>query len=103
MDVERTIRIAVGTSALLVGTAVALTGVIGFVGLVVPHIGRMLVGPGHRTLVPISALLGAGLLGLADVMSRTVVAPAELPLGVLTTILGAPFFIVLLVRARRRP
>ncbi|MEC8425225.1 MAG: iron chelate uptake ABC transporter family permease subunit, partial [Myxococcota bacterium] len=101
VDVERTIRIAVGAAALLVGAAVALAGVIGFVGLVVPHVGRMLVGPGHRTLVPLSALLGAGLLALADVLSRTVVAPAELPLGVLTTLLGAPFFLFLLVRARR--
>jgi len=103
VHVERTKRLAVGVSALLVGTAVALSGVVGFVGLVVPHIGRMLVGPGHRALVPLSALLGAGLLTLADLASRTLVTPAELPLGVLTTLLGAPMFITLLVRARTRP
>lgn len=83
------------------GCAVALAGMIGFIGLIVPHAVRLLVGPGHRRLLPASALLGALLLVLADTAARTLAAPAELPVGVLTALLGAPFFLVLLARWRR--
>jgi iron complex transport system permease protein len=79
-----------------VGTSVALVGTIAFVGLVVPHIVRMLVGPDHRVLLPASALAGAILLVVADTLSRTVIAPTELPVGVITAIVGVPFFISLL-------
>ena len=79
-----------------VGTSVALVGTIAFVGLVVPHIVRMLVGPDHHTLLPASALAGAILLVVADTLSRTVIAPTELPVGIITAIIGVPFFISLL-------
>lgn len=82
--------------ALSVGAGVAVAGTIGFVGLVVPHLLRLLTGPNHRTLLPASALLGATLLVLADLMSRTVAIPAEVPIGIITALLGAPFFLYLL-------
>jgi len=84
--------------AVAVGTAVALAGTIAFVGLIVPHMVRMLTGPDHRRLLPASALAGACLLVLADTAARLVVAPAELPVGVVTALIGVPFFISLLHR-----
>jgi len=87
--------------ALTVGTAVALTGTIAFVGLVTPHIIRLLIGPNHRALIPASMLAGAMLLMLADALSRYILAPAELPIGVVTALLGAPFFLSLLNQQRK--
>ncbi len=101
VDVERLKRRAVIAVALLAGIAVASAGIVGFVGLVVPHLVRLLTGPGHRWVAPGSALLGAGLVLLADVLARIAVAPAELPIGLVTSALGAPFFLWLLVRRRR--
>ncbi|TCV96195.1 iron complex transport system permease protein [Luteibacter rhizovicinus] len=86
--------------ALAVGASVAMTGVVGFVGLVVPHLLRMVWGPDHRLLLPASAIGGAALLVAADTLARSVVAPAELPIGVLTAIVGGPFFFWLLLRNR---
>ncbi|MCX8103840.1 MAG: iron ABC transporter permease [Candidatus Bipolaricaulota bacterium] len=83
---------------LLTAVAVAVSGTIGFVGLIVPHILRLIVGPDHRLLLPVSALGGAVLLTLCDAVARTVLAPAELPLGIITALLGAPFFLFLLRR-----
>jgi len=100
--VESAKRLTVILAALGVGGAVALTGVIGFVGLVVPHLVRLVLGPGHRLLLPASALLGASLLLLADLLARTVVLPAELPIGIVTSCVGGPFFLWLLVRRGRR-
>jgi len=99
-DVERVKRELVICTALGVGAAVAAAGLIGFVGLVVPHLMRLLVGPDHRLLLPASALAGASLLLLADVAARLVIAPAELPIGIVTALLGAPFFLYLLLRER---
>jgi iron complex transport system permease protein len=82
--------------AIGVGTSVALVGTIAFVGLVVPHMIRMLAGPDHRYLMPASALAGALLLVVADTLARVLVAPTELPVGVITTVVGVPFFISLL-------
>jgi iron complex transport system permease protein len=90
----------IGLVALAISAAVAMTGVIGFVGLVVPHLLRMVWGPDHRLLLPASALGGAILLVAADTLARTVVAPAELPIGVLTALVGGPFFLWLLLRSR---
>ncbi|WP_312876698.1 FecCD family ABC transporter permease [Streptomyces bohaiensis] len=102
VDVER-LRIAlVLVVALLTAAAVAVAGIITFVGLLVPHLLRMVAGPGHRFLVPGSALLGALVLLAADLAARTLAAPAELPLGVLTALIGSPFFFWLLRRTRRR-
>lgn len=87
--------------ALSVGAGVAVAGSIGFIGLVVPHVLRLLTGPNHATLLPASALLGATLLILADLLARTLAAPAEVPIGILTALLGAPFFLYLLRQTRR--
>ncbi|MGE4012791.1 MAG: FecCD family ABC transporter permease [Alphaproteobacteria bacterium] len=91
-------RLIAVIASLMVGAAVAVAGIIGFVGLVVPHIVRRLTGPDHRYVLPGSALLGGGLLVLADIFARTVVAPAELPIGIVTAAIGGPFFIFLLLR-----
>jgi len=88
-------------SSLLTGVAVASSGLIGFVGLIAPHAGRMLLGPNHRSLVPAAALGGAVLLVVSDLVARLVVAPGELPAGVVTALLGGPFFLWLLVRQTR--
>lgn len=87
---------------LCVAVCVALAGIIGFIGLVVPHLLRLALGPGHRTLLPAAALAGASLLALADVAARIWMAPTELPVGVLTALLGGPFFLGLLIRLRGR-
>ncbi|MFC9739916.1 FecCD family ABC transporter permease [Streptomyces noursei] len=102
VDVERMRLALILVIALLTAAAVAVSGVIGFIGLVVPHLLRMAAGPGHRFLVPGSALGGAVVLLGADLAARTAAAPAELPLGVLTALAGSPFFFWLLRRARRK-
>jgi len=102
VDPERTTIAVIVAAALLTGAAVALAGLVGFVGLVVPHALRPIVGATHRTLAIASFLAGASVLALADTGTRSVLSPAELPVGVVTGLLGAPFFLVLLVRARRR-
>jgi len=88
-------------SSLLTGAAVAAAGPIGFVGLIAPHICRLITGPDHRVLVPASALCGAAIVLFADAVARVVVAPSELPAGVVTSLLGGPFFLVLLMRHAR--
>lgn len=100
VDVERLRIITLAVVALLTAASVAVSGIILFVGLVVPHLVRMIAGPSHRLLLPASALAGATVLVVADVVARTLVAPAELPLGVLTALIGSPFFFVLLRRTR---
>lgn len=101
VHVERLRLGVVALVALLVAAAVAFSGVIGFVGLVVPHLVRMAVGPGHRTLVPLSALGGSVLVVGADLAARTAVPYADLPLGLLTAVVGGPFFFWLIRRTRR--
>lgn len=88
-------------SSLITSVAVSISGIIGFVGLIVPHMVRILVGADHRILIPSSALVGASLLVLCDTAARTILRPAVLPTGVVTALLGAPFFIYLLMRSRR--
>jgi len=100
IPVQRMKNIAILTVAAATGAAVAVSGGIGFVGIVVPHLLRMLIGPDHRFLLPCSALLGATLLIAADMVSRTVIAPAELPIGIVTATLGGPFFLWILLRNR---
>jgi len=101
VEVERTKRVLLVTAGVLTAIAVSVSGIIGFVGLVVPHIVRLLVGPGHRSLLPVSLLVGASMMGVADLLSRTVIAPNEIPVGVVTTLLGAPLFVYLLRRGRK--
>jgi iron complex transport system permease protein len=88
-------------ASLLVSAAVSTSGIIGFVGLVVPHIIRLVAGPDHRFLLPASVLTGAILLTGADTLSRTIIAPSELPVGIITALLGAPFFLYLLRRRKK--
>ncbi len=99
-NVARTKWTVILLSTVMVGVSVAFAGVIGFVGLIVPHAIRLVAGPDHRFLLPASALLGATLLVVADIFARCVVAPAELPIGILTAIIGAPFFLWLLMRLK---
>jgi len=102
VDVERLRVVSIVAVALLTAAAVAFCGIIAFVGLVVPHLIRMVVGPGHRVLVPLSALGGAVLLLAADLVARTAVAYADLPIGMLTALVGGPFFFWLIRRTRRQ-
>ena len=100
LNVRRTRLLLVAFSALLVGSAVAFAGTVGFVGLVVPHFVRMLAGPGHRWLLPLSGACGALLIVIADTAARTLDPPAEIPLGLFSAALGAPFFLWLVLRQR---
>jgi iron complex transport system permease protein len=101
IDVERLRFWSIVLVALLTGAAVAFVGIISFVGLVIPHLMRMILGPSHRALLTASAFGGALLIVVADLLARTVVAGAELPIGLLTSLIGGPFFFVLLWRQRR--
>jgi iron complex transport system permease protein len=98
--VERLKRAAIVLVAAAAGAAVAFAGIIGFVGIVVPHLLRLALGPGHRVLLPASLCFGAILLLAADTVARVLVAPAELPIGIVTAVMGAPFFLALLMRQR---
>lgn len=102
VSTERVRLVLITFAALITGAAVSVSGIIGFVGLVVPHLIRLLAGPDHRTLLPASVLGGATLLLLADLAARTLVVPAELPLGVVTALVGGPFFLWLLHRTRKQ-
>lgn len=102
VDVERLRLVSIVLVALLTGAAVAFVGIIAFVGLVVPHLVRMIIGPAHRGLILASAVGGGALLVVADLLTRTLVAGAELPIGMLTSLVGGPFFFWLLYRQRRR-
>lgn len=101
VDAERVKRIIIVCTAIMVGASVALCGVIGFLGLVVPHVARMMGGADNRYVLPASMLGGAVLLCLADTLARTIAAPAEIPIGVITALCGAPVFLFLLVRNKR--
>ncbi|GAA1079369.1 FecCD family ABC transporter permease [Nocardiopsis composta] len=101
LNVKRSRAVIVVATALLTGAAVAFAGTIGFVGLVVPHIVRILTGPGHRALLPLSAITGSVLLIAADTASRTLNPPSEIPIGLFTAAAGAPFFLFLIVRMKR--
>jgi len=101
VDVGRTRVALLVVAAALASAAVAVAGVIGFVGLVVPHISRLLVGPDHRRLLPVAALGGAVLLLIADLLSRTMPGFQEVPVGIVTSVLGCPFFLLLLCRSRQ--
>lgn len=101
IEVEQTKRVVLASAALLTGAAVAVSGVVGFVGLVVPHIVRLIIGPAHGKLIPASALTGAVFLVCADLLTRTLLRPEEIRLGIITAAFGAPFFLYLLLRHRR--
>ncbi|MFN3743950.1 MAG: FecCD family ABC transporter permease [Hyphomicrobiaceae bacterium] len=98
IDVERTKWLIIFTTAASVGAAVAVAGIVGFVGIVVPHFVRLVAGPDHRFVLPCSALLGATLVLIADVIARMIVRPAELPLGIVMAAIGAPVFLHIVLR-----
>ncbi len=101
IDIEHVKRYVLLFAALITASAVSVSGIIGFVGLIIPHIMRILTGPDHRVLLPASALAGAIFLVSADTIARTVMEPAELPVGIITALFGAPFFIYLLRKRRK--
>jgi iron complex transport system permease protein len=88
-------------ASLITAAAVSISGIIGFIGLIIPHITRLLVGPDHRILIPSSSLLGAIVLILCDTLARTIMSPAEIPVGIITSLLGCPFFVYLLLKKKR--
>ena len=101
VDVERFKLVVLGCASLVVAGAVSVSGLIGFVGLMTPHMARLVLGPDHRLLLPASALAGAIVLVLSDLVARVVLAPVEIPVGIVTALAGGPFFIWLLVRKER--
>lgn len=101
-NIQRTKQFIIVLAAVAVGTGVAVAGIVGFVGLVVPHLIRLLAGPDHRYVIPGSMLLGAALLVGADLIARTIAEGREIPLGVVTALIGAPFFLYLLLKDRER-
>lgn len=100
VDVERVKRIVLTAAALLAAAAVSACGIVGFVGLIVPHLMRLITGPDHRTLIPLSAVSGSLLMVLADLLARTLIAPSEMPIGIVTAVLGGPFFLFLIARRK---
>lgn len=102
VSVERFKRLVLASASLLVAGAVAVSGLIGFVGLMTPHMARLVLGPDHRRLLPASVLAGAVVMVLADLIARTVLAPVEIPVGIVTAAVGGPFFVWLLVRREKR-
>jgi iron complex transport system permease protein len=102
VDVQRIKTLVVLAVALAVGAGVAVAGIIGFVGLVVPHLLRLMAGPDHRIVLPGAALLGAALLVGTDLLARTIAVPAEVPIGIMTALVGGPFFLWLLLRDRKQ-
>ncbi|HHV18957.1 MAG TPA: iron ABC transporter permease [Thermoanaerobacterales bacterium] len=102
VDTERVKKTTLAAAALLTASAVAVSGVIGFVGLIIPHITRVIIGPDYRQLFPLSAMVGGLYLMLADTLSRVIIAPTELPVGVLTALFGGPFFIYLLFQKKNK-
>ncbi len=101
IEVERDKILILSLGSLLTATAVSISGLVGFVGLVMPHAMRLSLGPDHRLLVPASALAGAIFLVITDLLARTILAPGEIPVGIITALIGAPFFLYLLRRSRR--
>lgn len=102
VNVARTRTIAFAVAAGITAIAVSLSGLIGFVGLVVPHAVRLIFGPDHRLTIPLSGIVGAAFLVVADTLARTIIAPAQLPVGVVTAIVGGPVFLALLIKHSRR-
>ena len=102
LNIEKLKKRIIFISALMVGVTVAFCGMIGFIGLVTPHLVRLIMGPSHKTLIFGSAILGAIILILADFISRIIIAPAQLPIGIITSALGAPFFLWLIVSQKQK-
>jgi len=102
LDVKRAKIIIIVAASFVTAAAVSFAGIIGFVGLIIPHVMRMWWGADYRRIIPLSILSGASALLLADILSRVVIAPQELPLGIITALAGAPFFLWVLQRAKNQ-
>jgi iron complex transport system permease protein len=102
MHVERTKRIILAVTAVVTGLAISISGPVGFVGLLIPHLFRMLIGPDHRLLLPVSALGGAAFLLTSDLLGRTLISPFEIRVGIITAVLGSPYFLYLIIRYQRK-
>ncbi len=101
INVEKIKKIVLIVSSLMVGSIVSISGIIGFVGLIIPHMMRLIVGPDHKVLIPASALFGSIFLISCDTLSRVIIAPSEMPVGIITSLVGAPYFIVLLRKKQK--
>ncbi|MGJ7909776.1 FecCD family ABC transporter permease [Neobacillus sp. LXY-1] len=102
VNVQKRKMIVLISGSILTGAAVAVSGTIGFVGLVIPHLSRLLWGPDHKYLLPLCILTGSGFLIIADLISRTIISPSELPIGVITSLIGAPIFALILLQRKRK-
>jgi len=102
VDTERVKKLAIIVASMIMAVCVSFSGIIGFVGFIVPHMVRIIFGPNNKTLIPFSALVGAMFLLLADTISRTIASPAELPVGAVTALIGSPYFIYLLIKMKKR-
>jgi iron complex transport system permease protein len=102
VNVQRRKMMVLTAGSILTGAAVSVSGTIGFVGLVIPHLTRILWGPDHKHLLPLSILMGSGFLILADLVARTIISPTELPIGVITALIGAPVFALILIGRKRK-
>jgi iron complex transport system permease protein len=102
IETEKVKKILFIVTSLIIGAVVSISGMIGFVGLIIPHMVRLIVGPDHRILIPASGLAGAIFLIICDTLARTIAAPIEIPVGVITALFGAPFFVFLLIRQRKK-
>lgn len=102
IDTEKTKKVLLVISSVVIAFTVSVSGIIGFVGLIIPHAVRMLVGPDHRVLIPFSALVGAIFLIITDTIARTIIAPTEIPVGAVTAIFGSPYFIYLLYKTKKK-
>tara|TARA_B100001175_G_C19432432_1_gene601855 strand:- start:633 stop:1238 length:606 start_codon:yes stop_codon:yes gene_type:complete len=102
INVEALKKTIILLASTIVGISVAFCGMIGFIGLVTPHLIRLFIGPKHKYLIPGSALLGAIILIVSDIISKTIISPAQLPIGVVTSLIGAPFFIFLILKQKNK-
>ncbi|MDI6892850.1 MAG: iron chelate uptake ABC transporter family permease subunit [Actinomycetota bacterium] len=101
IEVERLKKLLIAAASLLAAAAVAVSGIVGFVGLIIPHIVRLVTGPNHKILIPCSALFGASFVVFADLLARTIMPPLEIPVGIITALFGAPFFVYLLKKGKK--
>jgi iron complex transport system permease protein len=101
VETEKVKKILLVLASLIAAAAVSVSGIIGFVGLITPHIMRLIVGPDHKVLYPTSAIAGGIVLLFSDTIARTILSPREIPVGIVTSIIGVPFFIYLLLRSKR--
>ena len=102
VHIDRVKIILLVLASLMAAAAVSVSGIIGFVGLITPHILRIIVGPNHKILYPTSAIAGGVVLLMSDTIARTILSPREIPVGIITSIIGVPFFLYLLIRSKKQ-